>query len=328
MPAPPSGSRTRDLVLAAEHFDRAEDERAPRGLPRSERPRSRRTVPLHGARSRSPSAAWRSPPTATTRFALLMARAPRCCSSWAARAMRIDACRAALDAAADAGERARALIAHGRGHARQRPHRRGPGRARRGRAAGRRRLGWRSSWRACITCAATSYFPLGRHRRMPARARARAAPTRARRARSRPRPRRSAGWATATTCKGRMRSAHEQFQCVRGAGARARLRSARGREPADGRLVAPSISLELGRRGRRRPTEAIELARRASQPRAELMARSLVAWVDGLMRDRRDVGAKNRSAAALRAGAAARRQALRGPEPRHPARVLGAQRRT
>ena len=34
--------------------------------------------------------------------------------------------------------------------------------------------------------------------------------------------------------------------------------------------------------------EAIDLAQRASQPRAEMMARSLVAWSDGLLRDRRD----------------------------------------
>ena len=34
--------------------------------------------------------------------------------------------------------------------------------------------------------------------------------------------------------------------------------------------------------------EAIALAQRASQPRAELMGRALVAWADGLLRDRRD----------------------------------------
>jgi hypothetical protein len=35
--------------------------------------------------------------------------------------------------------------------------------------------------------------------------------------------------------------------------------------------------------------EAIALAQRASQPRAELMARALVAWSDGVLRDRLDV---------------------------------------
>jgi hypothetical protein len=43
--------------------------------------------------------------------------------------------------------------------------------------------------------------------------------------------------------------------------------------------------------------EAIELALRASQPRAEVMARQLVAWVEGLVRGRRDEAHRQSTAA-------------------------------
>jgi len=82
-----------------------------------------------------------------------------------------------------------------------------------------------------------------------------------------------------------MRSAHEQFrECV-----------ALSREHGLGRLEVANLSMvgwtlhylndiagavAVGQ-------EAIELAVRASQPRAELIARNLVAWVDGVLRDHR-----------------------------------------
>lgn len=86
--------------------------------------------------------------------------------------------------------------------------------------------------------------------------------------------------------QGRMRSAHRQFlDCV-----------ALARQHGFGRLEVANLpmvgwsamhlneisaSVAVGH-------EAIALAQRASQPRAELMGRALVAWADGLLRDRRD----------------------------------------
>ena len=86
--------------------------------------------------------------------------------------------------------------------------------------------------------------------------------------------------------QGRMQSAHRQFlECV-----------ALARQHGFGRLEVANLpmvgwaaihlaeidtAVTVGH-------EAIDLAQRASQPRAEMMARSLVAWLDGVVRDRRD----------------------------------------
>ena len=84
----------------------------------------------------------------------------------------------------------------------------------------------------------------------------------------------------------RMRSAHEQFrECV----ALARAHGFGRLEVANLPMVGWTLqhlndmngAVAVG-------VEAIELAVRASQPRAELLARNLVAWVDGVNRDKRD----------------------------------------
>jgi hypothetical protein len=96
--------------------------------------------------------------------------------------------------------------------------------------------------------------------------------------------------------QGRMRSANQQFQaCV-----------AMARAHGFGRLEVANLSM-IGWSGMHLTEiagalaaghEAIELALRASQPRAETMARQLVAWVEGLVRGRRDE-ADRQSAVAL-----------------------------
>ena len=93
-----------------------------------------------------------------------------------------------------------------------------------------------------------------------------------------------------------MRSAHQQFRdCV-----------ALARAQGFGRLEVANLSMvgwsglylaeiaDAAAVGR----EAIALAQQASQPRAELMGRGLVAWADGVIRDRRDE-AEEQTAAAL-----------------------------
>ncbi len=86
--------------------------------------------------------------------------------------------------------------------------------------------------------------------------------------------------------QGRMRSAHRQFlDCV-----------ALARQHGFGRLEVANLpmvgwsAMHLTEIGAAVAVghEAIALAQRASQPRAELMARALVAWCDGVLRDRRD----------------------------------------
>jgi len=93
-----------------------------------------------------------------------------------------------------------------------------------------------------------------------------------------------------------MRSANQQFQaCV-----------AMARAHGFGRLEVANLSM-IGWSGMHLAEisaalaaghEAIELALRASQPRAETMARQLVAWVEGLVRGRREE-ADRQSALAL-----------------------------
>jgi hypothetical protein len=93
-----------------------------------------------------------------------------------------------------------------------------------------------------------------------------------------------------------MRSAHGQFEsCV----ALAR-RHGFGRPEIANLPMVGWCAIHLLELGQAAATaeEAIELARRASQPRAELLARSLLAWVDGIMRDRR-ASAQEQIAAAL-----------------------------
>ena len=127
--------------------------------------------------------------------------------------------------------------------------------------------------------------------------------------------------------QGRMRSANRQFQdCV-----------ALARANGFGRLEVANLSM-IGWTGMHLAElsaaaaagqEAIALALRASQPRAEMMARSLVASVDGLIRGRRDEAERQLAAAlALARTLGARRfeaQALGAPRharaARRPARA-------
>ena len=85
--------------------------------------------------------------------------------------------------------------------------------------------------------------------------------------------------------RGHMRSAHEQFsECV----ALARAHGFGRLEVANLPMVGWTLQ-HLNDSGGAVAVgiEAIELAERASQPRAELLARNLVIWVDGLSRDNR-----------------------------------------
>ena len=86
--------------------------------------------------------------------------------------------------------------------------------------------------------------------------------------------------------QGRMRSANQQFrECV-----------ALARAHGFGRLEVANLSMigwtgiHLGETAASVAVghEAIELALRASQPRAEVMGRMLVSWIDGVIRDRDD----------------------------------------
>ena len=166
----PSGSSRATSSLAAEHFDRGEDARA---------------AAAYLAAGNSVAAQFRHAAalglierglvlaaTHEIRFALLMARG-RLMLELGRSAEAIEACRAALEASASPGERAQALIASRCGDAPQRPDRRGPRRARRGRAAGRRR----SARARPLAPASPARQPAVSARppcRLPARARARA----------------------------------------------------------------------------------------------------------------------------------------------------------
>jgi class 3 adenylate cyclase/tetratricopeptide (TPR) repeat protein len=267
-----------DLVLAAEHFDRAEDARAaPAYLSASDAVASQfRQQAALALADRGLALASEQ----AIRFALLMARG-RLLAELGRSADAIDACRDALATAASPGERAIAMIAM---------------------AAGMRLNDRIADGLATLDDAeplaetaglslelsrlehlrGNLLFPLGRaaeclraHERALQHARA-AGSVEAEAAAF-------GGLGDGYYVQGHMRSANRQFHaCV-----------ALARTHGFGRLAVANLSMigwaglflnEIGEAaavGR----EAIELAMRASQPRAEIMARTLVHWVDGLIRN-------------------------------------------
>jgi class 3 adenylate cyclase/tetratricopeptide (TPR) repeat protein len=282
----------RDLVLAAEHFDRAEDARAaPAYLAASDALGAQfhyQAALALVARGLALAAEQK------TRFALLMARG-RLLAELGRSADAIDACRAALDAAANSEERARALIAMAAGM-----------RLNDRIAEGLATLDEAEPLAAAATMSlelsrlhhlrGNLLFPLGRHAECLrehelARGHARESGSLEAEAAA------IGGLGDGYYLQGRMRSANQQFrECV-----------ALAREQGFGRLEVANLSM-VGWSGLHLAeiegaaavgNEAIALAMQASQPRAELMARVLVGWVDGVIRDRREE-AERQTEAALR----------------------------
>ena len=281
----------RDLVLAAEHFDRADDQRAAAAYLGA-------SVALaeqfrHGAALALVERGLALAVAVATRFALLMERG-RLLVELGRSTDAIDASRAALEAASNPGERAQALIAMAAGM----------------RLNDRIDEGLAALDEAEPLAAAASLtldlsrlhhlrgnllFPLGRdadcvREHELARQRARQAGSQQAEAAA------LGGLGDGYYLQGRMRSANQQFrQCV-----------ALARAHGFGRLEVANLSM-IGWSGLHLAEvaasvavghEAIDLALRASQPRAEVMARQLVAWVEGLIRGRLDE-AERQAAAAL-----------------------------
>jgi class 3 adenylate cyclase len=271
----------RDPVLAAEHFDRADDARAASAYLAASDATARQFHPQAALALVERGLALAA--ERDVRFALLMARG-RLLGELGRSAEAIDASRAALDVAAGPGERAQALIAMAAG---MRLNDRIDG----GLAA-------LAEAEPLATEAALELelsrlhhlrgnllFPLGRdadclraHER--ARQHARAAGSLEAEAAA------LGGLGDGYYLQGRMRSAHQQFRdCV-----------ALARDQGYGRLEVANLSmvgwsgLHLGEIGAAVDIghEAIALAVRASQPRAEMMARSLVRWAEALFRGRLD----------------------------------------
>ncbi len=268
---------SRDDVLAAEHFDRADDARASAcylaaGIALTEQFR-------HAAALALIERGLALAVAPETRFALLMARG-RLLVELGRSGDAIEAARAALDAASGAGERALALIAMAAGM----------------RLNDRIAEGLAALEEAEPLAAAAALplelsrlhhlrgnllFPLGRdvdcvrshelalrHARTAGSLQAEAAAL--------------GGLGDGYYLQGRMRSANEQFgQCV-----------ALAREHGFGKLEVANLSmigwsaLHLAQIAAAIAVghEATMLAMRASQPRAELMGRALVAWCQGLLR--------------------------------------------
>ncbi|HEX7436761.1 MAG TPA: adenylate/guanylate cyclase domain-containing protein, partial [Caldimonas sp.] len=279
----------RDLVLAAEHFDRADDPRAAAAyLAASDAVAAQFRHPGALALAERGLALAAEP---TTRFALLMARGKLLVELGRA-GDAIEASRAALAVAASGGERAQALIAMAAGM-------RLNDRIAEGLAA-------LDEAEPLATAAALPLelsrlhhlrgnllFPLGRdvdcvrehelalrHARDAGSLQAQAAAL--------------GGLGDGYYLQGRMRSANQQFrECV-----------ALAREHGFGKLEVANLSM-VGWSGMHLSEvgtsiavghEAIALAMRASQPRAELMARPLVAWCEGLIRGRLDEAERENAA--------------------------------
>ncbi|MEP7303465.1 MAG: adenylate/guanylate cyclase domain-containing protein [Caldimonas sp.] len=274
---------SRDLVLAAEHFDRAEDARAaPAYLAAGN---SVATQFRHAAALALIERGLALAATHEVRFELLMARG-RLMLELGRTAEAIEACRAALEASASPGERAQALIASAAGM----------------RLSDRIVEGLAALDEAEPLAAGAALelelsrlhhlrgnllFPLGRHadclrEHELARRHAREAGSLEAEAAA------LGGLGDGFYLQGRMQSAHCQFlECV-----------ALARQHGFGRLEVANLPM-VGWSGMHLAKitaavavghDAIALAQRASQPRAELMARALVAWSDGLVRDRLDAG--------------------------------------
>ena len=281
---------SRDLVLAAEHFDRADDPRAAAAyLAASDvvATQYRHAVALELAERGLALATEQA-----TRFALLMARG-RLLVELGHAGDAIEASRAALTVAANDGERAQALVATAAGM----------------RLNDRIAEGLAALDEAEPLAVAASrsldlsrlhhlrgnlLFPLGRHQECLrehglARDHARAAASLEAEAAA------IGGLGDAYYLQGRMRSANQQFrECV----ALARAQGFGRLEVANLSMIGwSSLHLNEIASGAAVGHEAIELALRASQRRAEVMARTLVGWVDGAIRDRAD--AEQQNAAAL-----------------------------
>jgi class 3 adenylate cyclase/tetratricopeptide (TPR) repeat protein len=281
---------TRDSVLAAEHFDRADDPRAAAAYLDA-------SVTLaeqfrHGEALALVERGLALAVAQETRFALLMARG-RLLIELGRASDAIEAARAALEAASNAGERARALIAMAAGM-------RLNDRIAEGLAALDEAEPLASEAALALDLSRLHHlrgnllFPLGRdaecvHEHEIARRLARDAGSLEAEAAA------MGGLGDGYYLQGRMRSANLQFQaCV-----------AMARANGFGRLEVANLSM-IGWTGMHLAElaaaaaagqEAIALALRASQPRAEVMARSLVASVDGLFRGRRDEAERQLAAA-------------------------------
>ena len=281
---------SRDLALAAEHFDRADDPRAAGAYLDASEALAEQF--RHGAALALVERGLVLAAAQETRFALLMARG-RLLVELGRSSDAIDAARAAIDAATNAGERAQALIAMAAGM-------RLNDRIAEGLAA-------LDEAEPLATAAALPLalsrlhhlrgnllFPLGRagecvrahelalrHARQAGSLQAEAAAL--------------GGLGDGYYSQGRMRSAHEQFRdCVALARAHGFGKLAVANLPMVGwaglHLGDIAGSVAVGH-------EAIELALRAAQPRAEVMARQLVAWCEGVVRGRLDEAEKEAATA-------------------------------
>ena len=271
---------TTDLVLAAEHFDRGQHPRAALAYlaaSQSEATQFRHQPALALASRGLELAAERG-----DRFALLMAQA-RLLVELGRAGDAIEACRAALDASASPGERAQALIAMAAGM--RLNERIDDGLAALDEAEPLAQdAGLALELSRLHHLRGNLLFPLGRHQEClseheQARQQARRAGSLEAEAAA------LGGLGDAYYLRGHMRSAHEQFsECV-----------ALARAHGFGRLEVANLPMVGWTLQHLNDTagavavgiEAIELAVRASQPRAELLARNLVLWVDGLCRDNR-----------------------------------------
>ncbi|HEX4234135.1 MAG TPA: adenylate/guanylate cyclase domain-containing protein [Caldimonas sp.] len=279
----------RELALAAEHFDRADDARAA--------PAYLSAGDALAAQFRFPAAlalVERGIALATeqaTRFALLMKRA-RLLVELGRAGEAIEACRTALATASSEGERASAMIATA--SAMRLNDRIAEGLAMLDDAEPlARAAGLELDLAGLHHLRGNLYFPLGRefeclrsHERSLEHARA-AGSLEAEAAAL-------GGIGDGYYLKGLMRSANQQF--------RASVKLAR--EHGLGRLEVANLPMigwtdlhlakidEAVAVGR----EAIALAQTASQPRAEIMGRMLVHWVDGLVRNRLDEAERDSAA--------------------------------
>jgi tetratricopeptide (TPR) repeat protein len=281
---------SRDSVLAAEHFDRADDPRAAAAYLEASLTLSEQF--RHAAALALVERGLALAVAQETRFALLMARG-RLLVEIGRPGDAIEAARAALEAASNGGERARALIAMAAGM-------RVNDRIADGLAALDEAEPLATASALALDLSRLHHlrgnllFPLGRdadcvREHEVARRLARDAGSLEAEAAA------MGGLGDGYYLQGRMRSANRQFQaCV-----------AMARANGFGRLEVANLSM-IGWTGMHLAElsaasavgqEAIALALRASQPRAEMMARSLVASVDGLFRGRRDEAERQLAAA-------------------------------
>jgi len=282
----------RDLVLAAEHFDRAGDRKAAGAYLAASQTLS---AQFHHQAAlalveRGLAIAAEQP----TRFALLMARG-RLLVDLGRPVEAIEACRAAIEGAADPAERAQALIAMAAGM-------RLNDRIDEGLAALDEAEPLATAASLSLELARLHHlrgnllFPLGRdveclrehglareHARQAESLEAEAAAI--------------GGLGDGYYLQGRMRSANQQFrECV----ALSRAQGFGRLEVANLSMVGwSSIHLAEITNAAAVGHEAIALAAQASQPRAELMARGLVAWVDGVIRCRFDSAEQQTTTALL-----------------------------